>query len=120
MTNNFEKTWMQASETLRTMVNPDLFNLWFDPIQPGSINEETAVLIVPNEFCAVWLKDNYLELLQDVLAHITGTKLSVQFEISENVRDEVPTQTKDTARNAAVADPQPARRAASTQSRASV
>ena len=119
MTDNFEKTWMQASETLRTMVNPDLFNLWFDPIQPSSINEETAVLIVPNEFCAVWLKDNYLELLQDVLAHITGKKLSVQLEISETARDEGSTQTKDTARNAAIADPQPAKRAASTQSRAS-
>ncbi|HJN81287.1 MAG: chromosomal replication initiator protein DnaA [Verrucomicrobiota bacterium] len=119
MTNNFEKTWMQASETLRTMVNPDLFNLWFDPIQPGSINEETAVLIVPNEFCAVWLKDNYLELLQDVLAHVTGKKLNVQLEINENVPDEVPAKTRDTARNAAVAEAQPAKREASTQSRAS-
>ena len=60
MTKTFEKTWTKASETLRTMVNPDLFNLWFDPIQPGTIDEETALLIVPNEFCAVWLKDNYL------------------------------------------------------------
>ena len=119
MTQNFEKTWMQASETLRTMVNPDLFNLWFDPIQPSSINEETAVLIVPNEFCAVWLKDNYLELLQDVLAHITGKKLSVQLEINKNIPDEVPTQTRDIARNAAAADPQPAKRTTSTQSRAS-
>ena len=119
MTNNFEKTWMQASETLRTMVNPDLFNLWFDPIQPSSINEETAVLLVPNEFCAVWLKDNYLELLQDVLAHITGKKLNVQLEINKNIPDEVPTQKKDIARNVATADPQPAKRTTSTQSRTS-
>ena len=119
MTNNFEKTWMQASETLRTMVNPDLFNLWFDPIQPSSINEETAVLLVPNEFCAVWLKDNYLELLQDVLAHITGKKLNVQLEINKNIPDEVPTQKRDIARNAATVNPQPAKRTTSTQSRAS-
>ena len=119
MTQNFEKTWMQASETLRTMVNPDLFNLWFDPIQPGSINEDTAVLFVPNEFCAVWLKDNYLELLQDVLAHITGKKLNVQLEINDNVPDEVPTQIRDTAEIAAFIEKQPAKRGASTQSRAS-
>ena len=119
MTNNFEKTWLQASETLRTMVNADLFNLWFDPIQPGSINEDTAVLVVPNEFCAVWLKDNYLELLQDVLAHITGKKLNVQLEVNKNSADEAPAQTKDTAENAAVAEAQPAKRGASNKSRAS-
>jgi len=117
MTNNFEKTWLQASETLRTMVNADLFNLWFDPIRPGSINEDTAVLIVPNDFCAVWLKDNYLELLQDVLAHITGKKLNVQLEINETITDEAPTQATDTANNAA--DAQPVKRGASTRQRGS-
>ena len=90
MTNNFDKTWEKARETLRTMVNSELFNLWFNPIQPGSVNEDTAVLFVPNEFCAVWLKDNYLELLQDVLAHITGKKLNVRLDIS----NESPQQPK--------------------------
>jgi chromosomal replication initiator protein len=77
-----EEIWTQASDTLRSMVNPDLFNLWFDPIHLDSIEENSATLKVPNEFCAVWLKDNYKELLQDVLSHITGDKLTVQFEIN--------------------------------------
>ena len=116
MTNTFEKTWTQATETLRTMVNPDLFNLWFDPIQPGSIDEETALLIVPNEFCAVWLKDNYLDLLQDVLAHITGKKLNVQFEVNESAKKGATTQTQDTP---AATKAKPAKRVASAQSRPS-
>ncbi len=119
MTDNFEKTWLQASDTLRTMVNADLFNLWFDPIRPGSINEEAAVLIVPNEFCAVWLKDNYLELLQDVLAHITGKKLNIQLEVNETITDETPAQTTDTDSKAAEPQAQPAKRGASTKQRAS-
>ena len=69
-----EEIWAQASDTLRSMVNPDLFNLWFDPIRLDSIEETDATLKVPNEFCAVWLKDNYRELLQDVLSHVTGSK----------------------------------------------
>ena len=117
MTNNFEKTWLQASETLRTMVNADLFNLWFDPIRPGSINEDTAVLIVPNDFCAVWLKDNYLELLQDVLAHITGKKLNIQLEINEAIADEVHVQATDASKDAA--ETQPVKRGASTRQRGS-
>jgi chromosomal replication initiator protein len=77
-----EEIWTQASDTLRSMVNPDLFNLWFDPIHLDSIEENSATLKVPNEFCAVWLKENYKELLQDVMSHITGDKLTVQFEIN--------------------------------------
>ncbi len=84
-----EEIWTQASETLRSMVNPDLFNLWFDPIRLASIEKSTAILLAPNEFCAVWLKDNYKEILQDVLSHITSTKLTVEFEISaDNTKKE--------------------------------
>jgi len=81
MSASTEATWTKAKETLRSMVNPDLFNLWFDPIQLVSIEKSKATLLAPNEFCAVWLKDNYKEILQDVLSHITSTKLTVIFEI---------------------------------------
>ena len=81
MSASTEATWTKAKETLRSMVNPDLFNLWFDPIQLVSIEKSKATLVAPNEFCAVWLKDNYKEILQDVLSHITSTKLTVIFEI---------------------------------------
>ena len=81
MTASTEAIWTQAKETLQSMVNPDLFNLWFDPIELVTIKKSTAILLAPNEFCAVWLKDNYKEILQDVLSHITSSKLTVQFEI---------------------------------------
>jgi len=89
MSASTEATWTKAKETLRSMVNPDLFNLWFDPIQLVSIEKSKATLLAPNEFCAVWLKDNYKEILQDVLSHITSTKLTVIFEIRSD------TDTKD-------------------------
>jgi chromosomal replication initiator protein len=82
MTASTEAIWTQAKETLQSMVNPDLFNLWFDPIKLVTIKKSTAILLAPNEFCAVWLKDNYKEILQDVLSHITSSKLTVQFEIN--------------------------------------
>ena len=84
MNTSTEEIWTQAKETLQSMVNPDLFNLWFDPIQLVSIEKSKATLVAPNEFCAVWLKDNYKEILQDVLSHITSSKLTVKFEISSD------------------------------------
>ena len=81
MSVNLVKIWEETRESLRTMLNPDLFNLWFDSIKPGALDGETIVLLVANDFCAVWLKDNYLELLQDVISHSCGSRVAVRFEI---------------------------------------
>ena len=113
-----EEIWAQASDTLRSMVNPDLFNLWFDPIRLDSIGETDATLKVPNEFCAVWLKDNYKELLQDVLSHVTGSKLTVQFDVnSETSPSRVPTGTAEL--DSPVKEPTKPSRTKSSTSRAS-
>jgi chromosomal replication initiator protein len=40
------------------------------------------VLEVSNDFCEVWLKDNYMGLLQDVVALASGRQLQVKFKVS--------------------------------------
>ena len=42
------------------MLNPDIYNLWFLPVKAVGLEEDTIVLEVANDFCEVWLKDNYL------------------------------------------------------------
>jgi chromosomal replication initiator protein len=76
-----EHLWAEALETLRTTVNADLFNLWFAPLRALEVNGDTLVLEVANDFCELWLQDNYLSLIQDVLAHRTGRRWKIQFRI---------------------------------------
>src|SRR5512140_2385541 len=77
-----DKTWTAAQELLRTMLNADIYNLWFAPIQAVGLEGETIVLGVANDFCELWLKDNYLGLMQDVLLHASGQALKVKFRVS--------------------------------------
>ncbi len=77
-----EKIWPAAQEKLRSMLSADIFNLWFAPLRVRELDQNSITLDVQNEFCEVWLKENYLSLLQDVLAHITSHKLQVKFAIS--------------------------------------
>ena len=42
----------------------------------------SIVLEVANDFCEVWLKDNYMGLLQDVLALASGRQLQVKFKVA--------------------------------------
>jgi chromosomal replication initiator protein len=76
------KVWDAAQAQLKAMLSADTFNLWFAPLRAVDVEGNSIVLEVANDFCEVWLKDNYLGLLQDVLAISCGRKLEVKFKVS--------------------------------------
>jgi len=77
-----EKIWAAAQQILRTMLtNGEIYNLWFAPLRAGSIEGDTLTLEVANEFCEVWLKDNYIDLLRDVLSRAAGSPMDVTFRV---------------------------------------
>jgi chromosomal replication initiator protein len=76
-----DKIWTAAQEHLRSMLNPDTYNLWFAPLRPCALDGSSIMLEVANDFCEVWLKDNYLGLLQDVIALASGHQLQVRFKV---------------------------------------
>jgi len=78
-----DKIWTQTTDQIRTLLNTETYNLWFSTVQPVSLNQSSITLEVPNEFSEVWLKDNYLELLQDALATASGRKLNIKFTIAD-------------------------------------
>jgi chromosomal replication initiator protein len=77
-----EKVWTAAQDVLRSVLNADLFNLWFASIEAVQIEEDTIVLKVANDFCELWLTDNYLGLMQDALMHAAGRQLKIRFQIA--------------------------------------
>jgi chromosomal replication initiator protein len=78
-----EKIWESAQQSLRTMLNPDIYNLWFLPVKAVGLEEDTLVLEVANDFCEVWLKDNYQGLITEVLAHVSGQILKIKFRVGD-------------------------------------
>ena len=77
-----EKTWSAAQNTLRTLLNHDIYGLWFAPIEAVGIEEDAVVLRVANDFCELWLKDNYLGLMQDALSLASGRQMKVKFRVA--------------------------------------
>jgi chromosomal replication initiator protein len=76
-----EKIWSAAQEHLRSMLSADTYNLWFAPLRAGPQENNSLTLEVANDFCEVWLKDNYMGLLQDVIALASGRQLQVKFKV---------------------------------------
>src|SRR4051794_25395949 len=73
--------WTSAQEHLRSMLSTDTYNLWFAPLRACAQEENHLVLEVANDFCEVWLKDNYMGLLRDVVAVASGRQLQIKFKV---------------------------------------
>jgi chromosomal replication initiator protein len=76
-----EKIWVSAQEQLRSKLSTETYNLWFAPLRASALETGGLTLEVANEFCEVWLKDNYSTLIQDAVAAVTGKTLPVKFKV---------------------------------------
>src|SRR5215831_17439554 len=76
-----DRIWGTAQEHLRSMLSADTYNLWFAPLRACSQENNTLLLEVANDFCEVWLKDNYMSLLEDVVAVSAGRQLQIKFKV---------------------------------------
>lgn len=78
-----EKIWVSAQQFLRAMLNnSEIYNLWFAPLRASALEGDSITLEVANEFSEFWLKDNYLDLLRDVISRASGRPMIVSFQIA--------------------------------------
>src|SRR5215472_9122649 len=82
MQSSAEKIWSSARDQLRSMLSADTFNLWFAPLRASGYDNQNFVLEVANDFCEVWLTDNYQGLLQEVIGLSSGRQLQVKFKVA--------------------------------------
>jgi chromosomal replication initiator protein len=76
-----EKIWNSALEHIRSRLNSETFNMWFASLRASTADFNYFTLEVGNEFCELWLRENYLSLLQDALTVVAGRPLQVRFKI---------------------------------------
>ncbi len=69
------------------MLSPDTYKLWFAPLRARQLEGQTLVLEVSNDFCEVWLKDNYLGLLQEAVGAVAGHPMQVKFKVATEKAD---------------------------------
>lgn len=99
------KIWADALQHLRSMLTPDIFHLWFSPIKPAGLQDGAITLEVPNDFTELWLKQNYLTLIRDVLATASGERLEIKFRASNApVPETMPTRLPAPSKQEALGD----------------
>ncbi|XOV71508.1 MAG: chromosomal replication initiator protein DnaA [Verrucomicrobiota bacterium] len=76
-----EIIWNRAVKQLKSMLNEEVYKLWFAPIVPLHIKNNVLILQVANDFCEVWLKDNYHQLLEEVVGGNSELKLGIAYKV---------------------------------------
>jgi len=74
--------WETAKTSLKQFFSEDVFKMWFEPLHCVELGEETITLGVPNDFAAIWIQENYLDLIAKHLGMAYGRQLSVTLKKS--------------------------------------
>jgi len=78
---NAADIWHKACRHLRSLLHPDVYSRWIAVIEPLELAGNKLTLAVDNDFYQSWLEENYLSLIRDALAAVTGTQYLITFAI---------------------------------------
>lgn len=84
MPSSAEKIWASAQQILQTLLNGEIYNLWFAPLQAVAIDSDVLTLEVADDFCQLWLEDNYADLILDALRQAAGQPLKINFRVGSS------------------------------------
>ncbi len=70
--------WSSLREQLLEVIPADTFRVWFDNMRVGHLDEDGCELITPNEFSAIWIRDNYLDVIRQEADRLVGHPFTVE------------------------------------------
>lgn len=89
-------TWQKAKSELASSVSTEIFSSWFDKIECDGGSENSITLSVPGEFAAIWIRDNYLDIISSNLSMAAGRNLKVDIQGVEVPDAEPPARVQET------------------------
>jgi chromosomal replication initiator protein len=75
--------WDIVKQDFKTLFPEDVFQLWFEPVVCLEAGESALTLGVPNDFAAIWINDNYLDLIVQRLRLTAGREIAVRLKKSD-------------------------------------
>ncbi|NLO89790.1 MAG: chromosomal replication initiator protein DnaA [Clostridia bacterium] len=87
MSLNLNTLWKLTLDVLKREINRTSFETWLKPTQLLSIDNNRAVIFVPNEFAKEWLEARYYRLIQSTLEEILKEELHIIFTTSYKTED---------------------------------
>ncbi len=72
--------WETVKRDFKGLFPEDVYQLWFEPIVCLDATDDSLTLGVPNDFAAIWINDNYLDLIVQRLRLTAGRAVTVKLK----------------------------------------
>lgn len=66
------QVWNECLKVIENNIGPMMFERWFKPLKPLSLNGATLTVEIPNEFYKKYIEDQYLDLLKKTFRRVIG------------------------------------------------
>jgi chromosomal replication initiator protein len=78
--------WETVKCDFKSLFPEDVFQMWFEPVVCLETSEDAITLGVPNDFAAIWIHDNYLDLITQRLRLTAGRTVSVNLQKTDGAQ----------------------------------
>ena len=73
--------WEHFLNSIKEKTSAQIYESWFKPLQLKSLSASAISIEVPSRFFSDWLKENYMDIIKEVLFSLTGTRPEICFTI---------------------------------------
>ncbi len=80
------EVWPEVLQRIRSRVSGQQFATWFQNLRAVAPAADELQIRVPNHFFREWLAENYLSLIQDCVAEVSGARPRITFQIDTAAR----------------------------------
>lgn len=109
--------WETVKCDFKSLFPEDVFQMWFEPMVCLETTGDSITLGVPNDFAAIWIHDNYLDLITQRLRLTAGRMVNVTLRKTEPNGRNAPGHSAPASRPGADATPNAARARATASRR---
>src|SRR6478609_766019 len=85
--------WETVKCDFKSLFPEDVFQMWFEPLVCLEATEDSMTLGVPNDFAAIWIHDNYLDLITQRLRLTAGRLVNVTLKKADAARSPSPSHS---------------------------
>ena len=93
--------WESVNQELKNLFPNDLYDMWFEGLTCAKESDSKLVLTAPNEFNAIWIENNYLDIIAQQARSFAGTAVAVSIEVAEEAEVATTTTTEAPANTTA-------------------
>ena len=90
--------WQNTNKELKNLFPEDVYEMWFSELVCSLESDSKLVLTTHSEFNAIWIENNFLDVICQQARSFAGTAIEVSIEVEQSPKTEGPDRTDTNSR----------------------